>query len=99
MIVCHCQKITDAEIHAAVEQMRAADPEVSITPSKLYSVLGKAADCGSCVSLFLATMRLNDNLKIPMHLLSLPAGVTQETLTCKATQKSSTISTGHSVAS
>ncbi|MEL6808003.1 MAG: (2Fe-2S)-binding protein [Pseudomonadota bacterium] len=58
--------------------MRAADPETLITPRKVYRALGKAADCGGCVPLFLGTMRTNPNLPIPMHLRGLREA-TQET--------------------
>jgi len=71
MIVCHCQSITDHDIHAAVDWMRAADPETLITPGKIYHALGKSPECGGCMPLFLSTMRRNDNLKVPMHLRSL----------------------------
>ena len=70
MIVCHCMSITDRDIHAAIDWMRAADPDTLITPGKVYRALGKAADCGGCLPLFLGTMRRNSNLKIP------PAGGT-----------------------
>ncbi len=65
MIVCHCTRITDAEIHAAVDWMRSSDPDVLITPNKVYHALGKAPNCGGCMPLFLSTMRGNDNFRIP----------------------------------
>ena len=68
MIVCHCQVISSADVHAAIDWMRAADPDTIITPGKVYRALGKAADCGSCMQLFLSTMRQNDNLMVPMQL-------------------------------
>lgn len=71
MIVCHCQSITDHDINAAIDWMRAADDHALITPGKIYHALGKAADCGGCLPLFLSTMRQNDNLKVPMHLRNL----------------------------
>ena len=71
MIICHCQNISDRDIHAAVDWMRASDPETLITPGKIYHALGKAADCGGCMPLFLSTMRKNDNLQVPMHLRGL----------------------------
>jgi bacterioferritin-associated ferredoxin len=71
MIICHCQSITDHDINAAIDWMRAADAHALITPGKIYHALGKAADCGGCLPLFLSTMRQNDNLKVPMHLRSL----------------------------
>lgn len=102
MIVCHCQNISDHDIHVAIDWMRAADSETLITPGKVYRALGKAADCGGCVPLFLGTMRTNPNLPvkddIPMHLRNL-RGATQETNTCKATAKSSTTSIGRSAVS
>nr|WP_255564198.1 (2Fe-2S)-binding protein [Mameliella sp. CS4] len=70
--------------------MRAADPETLITPGKIYRALGKAADCGGCMPLFLGTMRKNPNLQVPMHLRRLRGGATQENDPCKATRKSST---------
>lgn len=78
MIVCHCTQITDHEIHAAIDWMRAADPDTIITPRKVYRALGKAADCGGCISLFVDTMRRNDNLEVPMQLRGLRRAATQE---------------------
>lgn len=78
MIVCHCTNISDHEIHAAVNWMRASDPETIITPGKVYRALGKSADCGGCMPLFLDTMRGNDNLEVPVHLRHLRSGTTQE---------------------
>lgn len=64
MIVCHCMHITDHEIHAAIDWMRAADPDTLITPRKVYRALGKSADCGGCISLFIDTMRRCDSLAV-----------------------------------
>lgn len=71
MIVCHCMKISDHDIRAAVDWMRAADPETVITPGKVYHAMGKRADCGGCMPLFLATMRGCDTFEIPMQLRGL----------------------------
>lgn len=68
MIICHCQSISDSDVHAAIDWMRAADPTTVITPGKVYRALGKAADCGSCMPLLLCTMQRNDNLSVPVHL-------------------------------
>ncbi|NHB76420.1 (2Fe-2S)-binding protein [Rhodobacter calidifons] len=65
MIVCHCQSISDHDIRAAVDWMRAADPQCVITPGKIYRALGKRAECGGCMPLFLDTMRRNDNFGVP----------------------------------
>ncbi|MFV0491212.1 MAG: bacterioferritin-associated ferredoxin [Pseudorhodobacter sp.] len=65
MIVCHCTGICDKEIHAAIDWMRAADPETIITPGKVYRALGRRPDCGGCMPLFLDTMRQCDNFGIP----------------------------------
>jgi len=79
MIVCHCQNITNHDIDAAINWMRAADTTVLITPGKVYRALGKAADCGGCMPLFLEAMRNNDNLEVPMQLRNMKRGTTQET--------------------
>lgn len=79
MIVCHCQNITNTDIDAAIDWMRAADAAALITPGKVYRALGKSADCGGCMPLFLATMRQNTNMKIPMNLCALRADFTQDT--------------------
>lgn len=71
MIVCHCQHITDRDIHAAIDWMRAADPDTLITPGKIYRALDKRADCGGCMPLFLATMKANPNLPVPLELQGL----------------------------
>lgn len=65
MIVCQCQSISDHEIRAAVDWMRAADPQTLITPGKIYHALGKRADCGGCMPLFLSTMEAAPGLRVP----------------------------------
>ncbi|MFD2740031.1 bacterioferritin-associated ferredoxin [Sulfitobacter aestuarii] len=75
MIVCHCNRISDEDIRAAVDWMRAADGDTIITPGKVYHALGKRPDCGGCMGLFLATMRKNDNLAVPRELRGLRSGV------------------------
>ncbi|TRW97362.1 (2Fe-2S)-binding protein [Paracoccus sp. M683] len=69
MIVCHCTGITDHDIRAAVDWMRAADPDTIITPGKVYHALGKRADCGSCMPLLLDTMRHCDNFGVAPPIL------------------------------
>ena len=71
MIVCHCMNISDRDIHAAIDWMRASDPTTIISPGKVYHALGKAAECGGCMPLFLSTMRSNDNLAVPAQLRGL----------------------------
>ena len=65
MIICHCQSISDHDIRAAVDWMRAADPQTLITPGKVYRALGKRADCGGCLPLFLDTLRQTPAFRIP----------------------------------
>lgn len=79
MIICHCQSISDHDIRAAVDWMRAADPETIITPGKIYRALGKRADCGGCLPLFMDTMAGCDTLEVPMHLRGLRRASTQGT--------------------
>jgi bacterioferritin-associated ferredoxin len=74
MIICHCQNITDSDIHAAIDWMRRSDTDTLITPGKIYRALGKAADCGGCMPLFLATMRSSAALEIPAELTGLRKG-------------------------
>lgn len=78
MIVCHCMNITDRDIRAAVDWMRAADASTIITPGKVYHALGKRAECGGCMPLLLDTMRRCDSFEVPMNLRGLrraqPAG-------------------------
>ena len=71
MIICQCAGISDHDIRAAVDWMRRADPDTIITPGKIYHALGKRADCGGCMPLFLATMRGCDAFKVPMNLRGL----------------------------
>jgi bacterioferritin-associated ferredoxin len=79
MIVCHCMNITDHEIRAAVDWMRASDGETIITPGKIYRALGKRPDCGGCLPVFLATMRNCDNFEVPMNLRDLRRAPTEGT--------------------
>lgn len=74
MILCHCATITERDLHAAIDWMRAADPTTIITPGKVYRALGKSADCGACMPLLLASMRENANLEVPVQLRGLRAG-------------------------
>lgn len=69
MIVCHCTGITDHDIRAAVDWMRAADPETIITPGKIYHALGQRADCGGCMPLLLDTMRHCDSFGVAPPIL------------------------------
>jgi bacterioferritin-associated ferredoxin len=64
MIVCHCQAISDRDIRAAVDWMRASDPDTLITAGKVYRALGKRPDCGGCMPVFLDTMRTCDTFEI-----------------------------------
>lgn len=65
MIVCHCNSISDRDILAAIDWMRAADPDTIITPGKIYHALGKKPECGGCLDLFIGTMERSDNLSVP----------------------------------
>ncbi|WP_278921224.1 MULTISPECIES: (2Fe-2S)-binding protein [Pseudophaeobacter] len=78
MIICHCTSISDHDIHAAIDWMRSADPETIITPGKIYHALGKTADCGGCMPLFLDTMRSNDKVTVPAQLQNLRRRTNQE---------------------
>ena len=71
MIVCSCQHITSRDIHSAIDWMHASDPATIITPGRVYHALGKRADCGGCMPLFLSTMRRNSNLAVPAELTGL----------------------------
>ncbi|WP_446719162.1 (2Fe-2S)-binding protein [Halocynthiibacter sp. C4] len=51
--------------------MRAADSKAIISPGKIYRALGKTADCGGCMPLFLDTMRSSANLEVPFELSNL----------------------------
>lgn len=74
MIICHCTQISDHDIHAAIDWMRAADPQTIITPGKIYHALGKRADCGGCMPLFLDTMRQCDSLGVAPPILRTKLG-------------------------
>jgi len=67
MIVCSCAVITSEDIHRAIAWMRAADPDTIITPGKVYRALGKRPECGGCVALFVATMRVDSNTAVPVE--------------------------------
>ena len=57
MIVCSCTGVTDRDIREAIAWMRASDPYTLITPGKIYRALGKSAECGGCIRLFVEKMR------------------------------------------
>ncbi|SEO15407.1 BFD-like [2Fe-2S] binding domain-containing protein [Salinihabitans flavidus] len=78
MLVCHCMSISDRDIRAAIDWMRAADPDTIITPGKVYRALGKKADCGGCLPLFMDTMQNCDSLEVPVNLRGLRRGSNRE---------------------
>lgn len=71
MIVCSCARVTDTDIRQAIAWMRASDPYTLITPGKIYRALGKSAECGGCIRLFVERMRQDDNLAVPLELRNL----------------------------
>lgn len=71
MIICSCARVTDRDIHQAIDWMRDADPYTLITPGKIYRALGKTPECGSCIRLFVENMRQNDRLGVPAELRNL----------------------------
>ncbi|HKL56437.1 MAG: (2Fe-2S)-binding protein [Roseovarius sp.] len=77
MMICHCMSITDHDIRRAVDWMRAADRDTVITPGKVYRALGKRADCGGCLPLFIDKLRACDTFEVPMELRGLRRAVTQ----------------------
>jgi bacterioferritin-associated ferredoxin len=68
VIVCSCSRVTDSDIRQAIAWMRAADPYTLITPGKIYRALGKSAECGGCIRLFVESMRADDKLAVPVEL-------------------------------
>jgi bacterioferritin-associated ferredoxin len=68
MIVCSCTGVSDRDIRQAIDWMRASDAETVITPGKIYRALGKKADCGGCVRLFVDCMRRDENFPVPAEL-------------------------------
>lgn len=79
MMVCHCMSITDRDIRYAVDWMRASDPATIITPGKVYRALGKKADCGGCLPLFMDTLKSCDSFEVPADLRGLRRPVRQDT--------------------
>lgn len=71
MIICSCQAISDKDIHSAINWMRASDENAIITPGKIYHALGKSPECGGCMKLFVASMRKNPKLEVPLELRGL----------------------------
>ena len=59
MIVCHCQRISDSRIDAAIQWMRASNPDTIVTPGKIFRALGKSPVCGSCMPRFLEEVARN----------------------------------------
>ncbi|RBI86151.1 (2Fe-2S)-binding protein [Rhodosalinus halophilus] len=71
MIVCHCMNISEDEIRRAVDWMRASDPDTIVTPGKVYRALGKKADCGGCLPLFMNTLESHPGTGVPAELCDL----------------------------
>ena len=79
MIICSCAVISSDDIDRAVAWMRAADPQVMVTPGKVYRALGKKAVCGGCARLFVAAVHSapagEDGSDVPPGLRVLGAAV------------------------
>jgi bacterioferritin-associated ferredoxin len=71
VIVCSCQNISDTDIRRAVQWMRASDPLTLVTAGKIYHALGKRADCGGCMPLFVDQMRKSEGFQVPATLRNL----------------------------
>jgi bacterioferritin-associated ferredoxin len=78
MILCACTGITDTQVRAAVEWMRAADPHVLVTPGKVYRALGRRPDCGGCLPLFLSTLAGCEGYGVPINLRGLTRAARQD---------------------
>ena len=78
MILCACTGITDHQLRAAVDWMRAADPQVLITPGKVRRALGKRAECGGCLPLFLSTLAGCEGYGVPINLRGLTRAARQD---------------------
>ena len=48
--------------------MRASDPYALITPGKIYRALGKSAECGGCIRLFVEHVRSDAQMAVPAQL-------------------------------
>jgi bacterioferritin-associated ferredoxin len=64
-MVCSCHAISDRDIEKAIAWMRAADPETIITPGKVFRALGRRAECGGCLPLFMDSMAGSPYLEVP----------------------------------
>ncbi|ETX27918.1 (2Fe-2S)-binding protein [Roseivivax isoporae LMG 25204] len=71
--------ISDRDIRAAVDWMRAADPHTIVTPGKVYRALGKKADCGGCLPVFMDTLKSCDSFEVPANLRGLRRAVEPDT--------------------
>ncbi|MEM8743781.1 MAG: hypothetical protein AAGF14_04000 [Pseudomonadota bacterium] len=49
MIVCSCNVICHKEIENVVERMFRADPNVVLTPGKVYKAVGYRPKCATCL--------------------------------------------------
>ena len=49
MIVCSCNVICHRKIEQAVERMFEADPNVVLTPGKVYKAVGHRPKCATCL--------------------------------------------------
>lgn len=49
MIVCSCNVVSHEEIEAAVEELVAGDPDVVLTPGRVYRAIGVRPKCGTCL--------------------------------------------------
>ncbi|GAB4226700.1 MAG: hypothetical protein Kow0032_04730 [Methyloligellaceae bacterium] len=56
MIVCSCNVISHREIHKAVEDLHRQDPNVVLTPGKIYRCIGCRPKCGNCLKHFCELM-------------------------------------------
>lgn len=56
MIVCSCNVISHQEIERVVEELFQDDPDVVLTPGKVYRGIGCKPKCGTCLKHFCELM-------------------------------------------
>ena len=63
MIICSCSGVTDRDIRQAIAWMRTSEPYALVAPGKIYRALGKPAECGGCIRLFVERMRSDARMR------------------------------------
>lgn len=76
MIICHCNRISDADLRGAVACLKSRCPAADVCARRVYGELGKCPKCCNCLTLAEKTVSQIDAEYVGEALHAVPPGNT-----------------------